>query len=587
MITRRRRLYIAAVNNAYGRNVFLPYAAGLLWGYARRQPVIADAYDLAGMLYLKEPIDRALKRLDAPDVVAFSSYIWNHEWNRTFARAVRDRWPACVTVVGGVQVPDESTRILDECPEFRFAIYGEGEGAFADFLAAHAHGSDYAECASLVYRVNGSVRVNARRPMLNLVDVPSPYLDGLFAGLITDEAWEWQALQETNRGCVYDCSFCAWGASSLSKLRSIPVDRIVAEFEWMGRHRVGMLYNCDANYGILPRDVDLTDALIRTKERLGYPRQFRAAYAKNSNDVVLGISRALHRANMHKATTLAVQSVDDGVLVNIKRKNIRHDRLADLAGRYKAEGIPTYVEVIVGLPGETLDSYVRGIDRLLDAGLHDGLSIYLCLLLENTEMATPESRARFGIESVKMRALLYHATPDPEVVEEAQETVIATAAMPRNELRRAVLYGWVVQAFHSLGLTQDIARALRVDELAYRGFYGALLDWMLDDPGLVAGRALARVAVAWDRAVDGGPWNLVDARYGNVSWPPEEMLFLDVASESDRFYDELEKLAPAHLVDAQRAAFVPPVPGREAEYARNEVWYRRKGTRRLVHRAEE
>lgn len=585
-----KRLYLAAVNNRYGQNVFLPLVAGLLWGYARSQPGIAAAWTVppGGLLYLKEPTDRALSRIEDPDLVVFSSYIWNHRWNRALARAVKARYPRCRTLIGGIQVRAGSGAALREAPEFDLGIYGEGEGALSDLLGALLSGdrADLAGVPSLLWRQDGEVVVNPRRAEVPIESIPSPYLDGLFDGL-TDEPWRWQSLQETNRGCPFSCTFCAWGNASLSKLRRFPEERIVAEYEWMATHGVDLLYNCDANYGILPRDVELTEALIRTKERHGRPVQFRAAFAKNSNDLIFELSRRLAGAGMLKATTLALQSMDDQVLTLIKRKNIKQTRLAELSARYEAAGIPTYAEIIVGLPGETLAGFVQGLDALLDLGQHDGVTVYLCMLLENTEMASEESRRLHGIESAPMRAILYHGTPEPGAVEEIQETVIGTRTMPRADLKEAVLYAWLLQALHALGLTQDLARFVRQHGMAYGDWYARLLAWALAAPWTVLGKELGRLAAAWDQAVAGEPWDLIDLRFGEIMWPPEELLFLRIACEAPRFYAELRAhlAAPADeaaldlgpALDAQEAAFCPPAPGEEESYAREAVWYGRKG----------
>ncbi len=578
----KKRLFIAAVNNRYGDNAFLPLAAGLMWGYARKFPEITDAYELGGMLYLKEPIADAIARLDNPDVVALSSYIWNHQWNKAFARAVKEKWPKCVTIAGGVQIPDASERGLTENTEFDFVIYGEGEGAFADFLRA----SDYSNVGSLIWRSQDKIIVNPRHAETPIEDIPSPYLDGLFDDIAKIGTHKFQALQETNRGCPYSCTFCAWGVGSLSKVRQFSTERVVAEFEWMAEHKIGFLYNADANYGILKRDIELTDALVATKAKYGYPQQMRAAFAKNSNETIFDISKKLRDAGMLKATTLALQSMKDETLTLIKRKNIKYDKLAELSARYEAAGISTYAEIIVGLPGETLQSFITGLDALLEAGQHDAVSIYLCMLLENTEMSAPEYRRAHGIESVPMKALLYHGTPEPDVVEEIQETVIATATMPEDDLTRAVLYGWLLQALHGFGLTQHIARKAREHGLHYQQFYLTMLEFAFSHPHTVVGAAVRRVALIWHNAKRGETWKTVDARFGDVSWPPEELLFLTVACNAERFYDELKFIAWATemqpFIEEQRAMFIAPEPGSEEEYAREAVWFGRKGPGRKL-----
>jgi hypothetical protein len=65
------------------------------------------------------------------------------------------------------------------------------------------------------------------------------------------------------------------------------------------------------------------------------------------------------------------------------------------------------------------------------------------------------------------------------------------------------------------------------------------------------------------------------------------MLFLRLACAAEQFYAELEEFVTVFAVEypginamlaAQRGAFVAPEPGAEYEYARETVWYGRKGS---------
>ena len=86
--------------------------------------------------------------------------------------------------------------------------------------------------------------------------------------------------------------------------------------------------------GVLPRDLTITQALIETKDWTGYPKHFRAAYAKNSNDRVFEMATRLERAGICKGVTLALQSTDPHTLEVIKRKNMAMNRFEELVQRY-------------------------------------------------------------------------------------------------------------------------------------------------------------------------------------------------------------------------------------------------------------
>lgn len=575
----KKRLYLSHVNNRYGENVYIPLSVGVLWAFARTFPEITNAYEFIDFLYLKEPIEQAVARLEDPDIIGIAHYIWNSEWNKAFAKAIKEKYPNCIVLVGGVHVPDESPAILDENSYFDFAIYGEGEGAFTDFLREHLI-KNYANVDSLIWRDDESVRVNKRREFVDLDKLRSPYLDGVF-----DNLWEreprWQVLQETARGCPYGCVFCEWGTTALSKLRPFSEERVFQEIEWFGQHKVPYVDNADANFGIIKRDVEITKHLVQVKEKYGFPVTFRTSFAKNSSDVIWNISNILHNANMLKAVTLALQSLQDDVLINIKRKNIKFDKFAEYIRRYDQAGIPTYTELIIGLAGETLDTFLNGIERCLEAGQHNGLFCYLNLALPNTEQNLLEYRSVHGIKTVSMFAMLSHGTPS-ETVREKQEIIVETASMPHEDWKRAYLHSKVVEIFHALGLLQDLALVLRQKGLRYRDFYSDLLDWCLANPTTIAGREVVAIRDLLNNALSGGLWDCVDIRFGSISWPPEEFAFIRICCELDRFYTEIKEFILSKEVsiddfEKQRKSIVSPTPGDETKWAKETAWFGRKG----------
>lgn len=568
---KKRRLYLCQTNNKFGDSVYLPYSVGALWAYARTIPEVAEKVELCGFIYLKESIAQAVTRLDRPEILAISTYIWNWAWSREFATAVKEKWPGCRVLVGGVMVPDEDPTFLEQHPMFDLAIYGEGEIAFSDLL----RGANYKHVGNLIYRDASGVRVNPRAPLANLDELPSPYLSGVFDDLLPEQP-KWQVVQETHRGCPYSCTFCEWGQASQKEIRKFPDARILAEYHWFGRNKMEYLENADANYGLFKRDIALTRALAVTKETYGYPKTFRAAFAKNSNEAIFEISTILHGAGQLKAVTLAMQSMDDNVLVNIKRKNIKVEKFRELVTRYSEAGIPTYTELILGLADETLDQYMAGVDELIEAGHHWGIFTYMNVMLPNTEQNSPEYREKFGLETRPLYAMLLHATPEPDAVRERQETIVGTKAMPHEDWKYAWTFARVVELFHCMGILQATAIAAREIGLSYRDFYCDLINWATRKPHTVAGKAIQIMRIARDCALDGQPWDLVDPRFGPTSWPPEEYAFLHIAlAEPGRFVKEIK----TDFLGMDLPVLEPLRPeGDLVEWARKTVWFGRKGT---------
>ncbi len=378
-----------------------------------------------------------------------------------------------------------------------------------------------------------------RPPVVELDTIPSPYLSGVFDELLV-QPLKFQAVFETNRGCPYQCTFCYWGDAYLNKLRSFGVERVKAEIDWFGRNKIGWLYNADANFGIVERDVDFAEHLVATNAAHRYPKKFRANYAKNSTERVQRIARILNAQRMDKGITLSVQSLDPSVLKIIKRKNMRVESLGRFVRQYRRENISTYSEMIQGLPGETYETWKQSFNKLLGAGAHTSLFVYNCIVLDGTEMAEPAYRKRHGTQTLRLPTTLAHVVPTPGIVEEREEMVIATRTMPHEDWKRTYMFTWVTLAFHTFGLTQVPAIVLHIYErLAYADFYEELLEYGRRHPETLIGE---EIEITWDAMEEGlaekGFTQLVP-EFSNITWVPEESTVLRVSRDFDRFFDEM------------------------------------------------
>ncbi len=558
----KHNVWLSQVNYTYGQaSLFLPYSAGCLEAYARAQEEIESSFNFCGYIYRRELIADVIARIERSggvDVLGISCYIWNWEYSKGLAEAVRARWPESVIVIGGPQVSTGG----DPFGDFRDAdvvVFGEGELAFAAILRAYDtaaqcgvehqgavrrgdHGDVFGAIHGLAINLGERDACFTREPqrIADLAPLPSPYLAGCFDGLLT-LPYDWQACQETNRGCPYSCSFCAWGPESLAKIHQFPEERIIKELQWMGEHQIRYLYSCDANYGSLKRDIDLTRVLTETKKLYGFPKEFRACTAKNSNDRVFEISQILNEAGMCKGATLSFQSMDPHTLQVIKRKNIKIDDFKERLQLYRKHGIATYTELILGLPGESLASFEAGIDTILDAGKHEGMNIYLCQVLPQTDFIDPAYQEAHDIVAVRSPILMQHSAPTVDPHQEYNDIIIGTSTMPDHTWINTYMFAWAVQTFHCLGLSRFLAMFARHElEMKYSAFYNGLLNWAFAHRHETQiGEAYLATLDTCERGMGGGDWGTVDQRFGNIVWPTEEISFLRLATRHGTVYNEL------------------------------------------------
>ena len=161
---------------------------------------------------------------------------------------------------------------------------------------------------------------------------------------------------ETNRGCPFSCTYCDWGSATNSKVARMHLERVYLELEWFAKHKIEFIFCCDANFGMLPRDYEIVLKAVELKKKYGYPHVLSVQNTKNARERAYKVQKLLADSGLSKGVTLAMQSVDPHTLKSIKRDNISIEDYQELQRRFTKDGIPTYTEFILGLPGDTYES---------------------------------------------------------------------------------------------------------------------------------------------------------------------------------------------------------------------------------------
>ncbi|MEZ0375385.1 MAG: hypothetical protein ACAI44_40230, partial [Candidatus Sericytochromatia bacterium] len=197
----------------------------------------------------------------------------------------------------------------------------------------------------------------------------------------------------------------------------------------------------------LVRDLEIADYVIAARKRTGYPRGFSIQTAKNATERSYTIQNNFIEAGMQGLVTMALQSLSPVVLGNIQRENISLETYRELQHRFQRKGVQTYTDLLIGLPGETYDSFVEGICRVIDEGQHNWIQFYNVFLLPNAEMARPEYRRRHGLRTAMIP---YFETwlPLRQEVPEWQEMVIAADSFSPEDWCRMRSLAWWVQILY-------------------------------------------------------------------------------------------------------------------------------------------
>jgi len=582
----KKTVYFVQAGNLYGQNAHLPYAAGCVAANAFSMPEIRHHYQLGEFIFLRTPIEEVLAKLDEPYLVAFSCYIWNMEYHKALARAIKVRWPDCYILFGGHQVNNDNADQLHELPCADFLIHRAGEEAFAALLLALLNGQDLATVPSLSYRDAQGKTLRTTPAPCTRCDFPSPYLEGLFDSLFEQyPQLLFSMTLETNRGCPYRCAFCDWGTAWDGGLLQKPMERVKAEIDWAARHRIELLFCADGNFGILTRDEEFIDYLIAHNAKTGYPKKFYACFAKNSNETVFRLNQKLHQHGLSNGATLSFQTLSAQALTNINRENMGLTQFRQLVAQYNQADVPFYSELIIGMPGETLHSFAQGIGQLLAAGMHGALEIFPCEILPNTLLSSPDYQQKHGVKTIRVRQVQRHGNPkNNDSIPEYSNIVCQTNTMSLDDWIQAYLFSTVVQGFHSFGLLSHIAQRVHSEQKGtYEQFYSDLIAQARKNSSSLIGEQIAFLQTCYQRLAQGHGESLVcyDSRFGEITWPLGSMLFLRCAYETERFYAELPAFLTQYDLDAsilaqQQLLLCLPEDGNWVDFARINVWYNRR-----------
>ena len=475
-----RRLNLVQPNFAQGPRelnaYYLPYSAGVLWSYAKSIPEIARTWQLDQLAWRRDPIDTVYKQLADCDVIGFSTYVWNKSYNYELARQIKAYNPSCTIVFGGPEPAVDSPDLFQNHPYIDAVVKHEGEQAFADILQ-HGLGP---WVRGIVENDQGWPQPWGEPLRINrLDDIPSPYTAGVFDTIMADNPEvTWNATLETNRGCPYACTFCDWGSLTYNKVKRFNLERVFAEIEWIGQHRCDWMSITDANFGMfVHRDDLIVDKIIAVQAAHGYPRRMGLSWAKNQRAEVVKLAKKLTARGFNNGLTLSVQSLDDGVLTEIKRQNLEINRLNDVFDLCQREGVTVNTELILGLPGETVHSWRRNVWQLLEINQHSGIEFFQAQLLENAEMNLTQ-RSEHAIAAIKVYDYL-SGNDDGDGIPEAVEVVTSTRDLPLEHMLECQEFAWFINTWHINGISQWYSRFLhKACGVSYQQFYTGLQAWL-------------------------------------------------------------------------------------------------------------
>lgn len=553
----KRNVYVHQIQAPADKNL-LPLSAGLISSYARSIPDISVNFEIDIKILRESPKD-TIQSYRNPDVLGFSAYSWNFQQSLEVARLAKQQKPNVLVVFGGPMVglsqrPDEMDRFFRKYPFIDIAVHGMGEWAFSQILLTRLDESDWDSIPGLSYRSidaeNGYVSTSPGIFRRDLNELPSPFLDGTFEHLLSQHGDHITgALWETNRGCPFHCSFCVQGDQIFDKILMFDSDRLYQELEWMSESRIEYIFATDANFGIKKRDAEIASYIAKLKSSTGFPKFFMVNWTKNSSTSVLRTASALREGEIESRLTLGRQSFSQPTLKAVKRQNIKLSTYDELIQEATSNNVATYTELILGLPDDTYHSFVRSIESGMDLHQSHYFVVYLCRLLEGTDMASSVSRKSHSYDTRISRVGFGRTGVVNEGVDELEEIIVGTATMPVEDWRKAHTFAHIALTLYNTRIAFFILNYLRREYgVKMVEFIEYLIDYESDGTrNHVISEGISTIRKCQENILGQGPTVCGTEFTESMTYEPHEAAALIFLNKLDEFYCEIDELITAYL----------------------------------------
>lgn len=455
---------------------YIPIASGLIGAFLQQHHPTVELKILKGASQIVEYLER-----ESPDILGLTNYLWNTALVLRLARYARKINPDILIVIGGPEIDPEPLDQGAFCEKYAIAdvlVQLEGEVAFKNIIDAFvAVGRNRKKLRPEISRLGncfcieegGRFVIAPTLPRFkDFVNTPSPYSTGLFDEFLKDPSYI--PLIITTRGCPYVCTFCTEGLSYFSKVHTRPQDKCIAELDYIVERvtpSLGLMI-CDANFGMYSQDVEIARHLSHLQTTKNWPMSITVSTGKSQPERIKFVVDMLHGA---LPITRAVQSLNPEVLDIVKRKNLPSfvTVFSEYPGAQNAE-------LILPLPGETKETFIKGLRGLQDSVKQFRVSIYPSLLLNNTEMAKKDCVERYGIKAMFRPHQNLAGVVAGEFVCEVERSIVSTSSMSFEDVLFCREYALLLDALLRGNSLAELFLFLQSQQIANSEFTTKLFE---------------------------------------------------------------------------------------------------------------
>jgi tRNA A37 methylthiotransferase MiaB len=316
---------------------------------------------------IEQLVDEVLR--ESPQVLCISTYVWNHILCFEVAKRIKITNPEIKVIMGGPH-QGYNKEFFNTHPYIDYVCFATAHGELFLKIALEqiAKFGKIVDPEAVPFLLSREYESTNNKIKFEWTDASSieNNIVYLFNVVATAKNKRCSSVfnYETTRGCPYSCVYCEWGGGTSSKVSQKPLSVVLKDIEICGMLGFTELGIIDANFGILDRDVTILQHVIDVRKDCNTPKEFLIyGIAKSKVEKRERILDLLFENKLSEYFFMALQAYDEQVIKDAKRTDITFDENFALARKYRAKyGIKAKVELIMGLPGYTLDIFYKEMD---------------------------------------------------------------------------------------------------------------------------------------------------------------------------------------------------------------------------------
>jgi hypothetical protein len=234
---------------------------------------------------------------------------------------------------------------------------------------------------------------------------------------------------------------------------------------------MGTLRIADSNYGMYERDISISEHIGLMQKEYGWPTFIDATTGKNKPERII---KSVEKVSGALVLYQAVQSLDEEVLRKIKREAIKLEAYKAIEVHMRGRGLRSVSDLILGLPGESLQTHLKGLHQLLDSNIHQ-MHNFQAMMLKGAELESIESRDLFKFMT-RFRVLpKNYAVFEGEKVFDVEEIIVGTDTLPFEDYITCRKWHLVSSVFWNDGWFEQVVKFCRHHGIRNSEWWDAML----------------------------------------------------------------------------------------------------------------